>query len=143
MSVANQRNTVSVADLGKHHPLYPAALSRSVGRAIKERRVAADMTQASLATKGGLSRGSIANIERGEQTVAVPVLLRIADALQVDACSLLLEPSDRDWQAVGASIGAESKAKRLLRGVQSLDAEDRDQQVKLLSDLIDQAKERS
>ncbi len=50
------------------------------------------MTQLELAQKTGLSRASIANIERGQQNVGLHHLYSIAHALEVAAISDLLPP---------------------------------------------------
>jgi transcriptional regulator with XRE-family HTH domain len=75
---------------------YGSAVNRAVGIAIRQARDACGMTQDALATIIGVSRASIANIERGEQTVGVPLLLRLSDALSVPPAHLLQEPDDED-----------------------------------------------
>ena len=60
-----------------------------VGALMKQRRDAMGMTQRTLAVKAGVSRTSIANIERGGQSILVHQLLNIAKALKVQPMSLL------------------------------------------------------
>ena len=66
------------------------------------------MTQAELANLVGLSRGSIANIEKGRQKLLVDTLCKIAKVLKVPPEKLIpkedlakttegLTPSTRDW----------------------------------------------
>lgn len=63
-----------------------------MGRAIAERRSKIALTQRELASMVGVSRASIANTERGRQTVSVHNLYAIAAALQVDSLAELLPP---------------------------------------------------
>ena len=70
------------------HPLSPA-LYRAVGLRVRECRDALNMTQDTLAGRAGLSRSSIANLERGRQYVPLHVLLAVADALNVELAHLL------------------------------------------------------
>jgi len=65
------------------------ALYREVGRRIKDRRLAARMSQERLAAAANLSRASISNIEAGRQQVYLHHLVAIADALKADLHSLL------------------------------------------------------
>lgn len=60
---------------------------RAFGRAIAERR-AGRMTQAELARRVGISRASLANIERGEQRVYLHHGLALADALDLSLSDL-------------------------------------------------------
>ena len=63
-----------------------------LGDRIRERRTAANLTQAALAEKCGLHRTFIGSVERGERNVAVLSLLKIAKALRVTPAELLTEP---------------------------------------------------
>ncbi|MFG6588944.1 helix-turn-helix transcriptional regulator [Sulfitobacter sp.] len=68
-------------------------IHRAFGRAVATRRKQQDnMTQLELAQKTGLSRASIANIERGQQNVGLHHLYSIANALEVSSLSDLLPP---------------------------------------------------
>ncbi len=60
-----------------------------VGSRIRERRVAAGLTQAALAERAGLHRTFIGSVERGERNVALLSLRRIAASLRVPAADLL------------------------------------------------------
>jgi transcriptional regulator with XRE-family HTH domain len=71
-------------DTSAAHRIY-----RAFGARVKSERDAVGMTQEELATAVGLSRSSIANIERGTQAVSLDALYRIASALDRDPAELL------------------------------------------------------
>ena len=53
-------------------------------QALKKYRIAAGLTQEQLAEKSGISRTTIANIERGSQSfVKSSTVIKLADALKV------------------------------------------------------------
>ncbi|HEV7403991.1 MAG TPA: helix-turn-helix transcriptional regulator [Chthoniobacteraceae bacterium] len=54
-----------------------------VGGAIREVRKAAGLSQEKLAEKADLHHNYIGEVERGEKTISVEALLRIAGALKV------------------------------------------------------------
>jgi len=62
---------------------------RRFGRLLTRRRKKAGLTQEKLATFLGLSRTSIANIERGRQPVQLHTLYSIADALDAEILDLV------------------------------------------------------
>jgi transcriptional regulator with XRE-family HTH domain len=124
-----------VADVTwKASPEYVRALNRAVGKAIRKARDECGLTQEELATRVVVSRGSIANIERGEQTLAVPLLLRLAEAIEVPSAQLLVEPAAEsvDWLRT-------PPANSPLFGVQALDEDDRAQQVAWVSAMLNDA----
>ena len=55
-----------------------------VGRNLARQRVQARLTQTQLASLCGLARGSVANIESGNQRPTLHTLLSLADALNVE-----------------------------------------------------------
>jgi transcriptional regulator with XRE-family HTH domain len=63
--------------------------NRELGARIRAAREEARLTQEALAGAVGLSRGSIANIERGDQAPPTYRLALIAQALDVDLPALL------------------------------------------------------
>jgi transcriptional regulator with XRE-family HTH domain len=63
--------------------------NRELGARIRAARGQARLTQEALASAVGLSRGSIANIERGDQAPPTYRLTLIAQALNVDLPTLL------------------------------------------------------
>jgi transcriptional regulator with XRE-family HTH domain len=105
---------------------FTQAVNRSFGAAVRQRRDACNMTQAFLAEAIGLSRASIANIERGEQSVTVPLLLRLSSILGVPAADLLREPSadelaithlSESGQRALDEFGGDEQAKRWVAAV--------------------------
>jgi transcriptional regulator with XRE-family HTH domain len=64
-------------------------LYREVGAVIRRRRRALDLTQAKLATRLGISRGALANIETGRQNLLLHQLYRFAAALDMNVHDLL------------------------------------------------------
>jgi transcriptional regulator with XRE-family HTH domain len=62
---------------------------RAFGRRVKVLRVGADLTQEQLAELAGLSRQYLGLLERGEQSIDLLRLRRLATALGVDLSALL------------------------------------------------------
>ena len=58
---------------------------RAFGQTVAARRRALGKTQIEVAQKLGLSRASLANIERGEQRVFLHQILAFVDALELDS----------------------------------------------------------
>jgi transcriptional regulator with XRE-family HTH domain len=65
-----------------------------VGFRVRERRLAAGLTQAQLAERCGLHRTFIGSVERGERNAALLSLRKIAKALRATPAQLLAEPDD-------------------------------------------------
>ena len=72
-----------------------------VGQKVERRRREAKLTQAQLARLCGLARGSIANIENGNQRPTIHTLWDLAEALEVDMRSLLPSPEEFLTDVVG------------------------------------------
>lgn len=66
-----------------------------IGFRVRERRLAAGLTQAALAEKCGLHRTFIGSVERGERNVALLSLRKIATALRVTPAALLTDSEPR------------------------------------------------
>lgn len=67
----------------------PAAALGELGTRIQQRRLARQLTLELLADRSGLSKGYLSRIENGLQTPPLGTLMRIAEALGVDATSLI------------------------------------------------------
>jgi transcriptional regulator with XRE-family HTH domain len=65
------------------------AVYRAFGRALREARAEAGLTQREVAARVGLTRTSITNIELGNQHIALHQLLLLADAVGVEPGALL------------------------------------------------------
>lgn len=61
----------------------------SIGRKIAQTRVDKGMSQEDLAGEAEINRGYISRIENGRVAFSVPVLLKIANALQIDPKKIL------------------------------------------------------
>ena len=66
-----------------------ARFNRDLGANVRAARVAAGLTQEGLADKVGVTRGSIANLERGAQAPTAYRLITIAEALGAETAVLL------------------------------------------------------
>jgi len=63
-----------------------------------------DMTQDALAIHSGVSRATIANIERGRQSVTIGILYRLSRALRVDAGTLLNKAINKTYPETDRTI---------------------------------------
>ncbi len=59
-------------------------LNKQIGGAISERRREKDMRQQDVASACGISRSSMANIEKGRQSISLALLYKISATLGVD-----------------------------------------------------------
>ena len=62
---------------------------REFGDRLRLARQAKGMSQAAVAPEVGLSRTSVANIERGRQRISLHLLMEFARVLEVEPCDLL------------------------------------------------------
>lgn len=79
------------------------------GRALATRRKELGLTQAKLAMRVGMSRASIANIERGRQNVLLHHVYHLAEALEIARISDFLpapQKPQRDQMEVSLSAGS-------------------------------------
>lgn len=72
------------------------------GRRVRSAREAAGLSQEELASRVGLSRGSIANIERGAQRVVLHLAIELAAAVGVDPIRLIPQTQGRVARLVRA-----------------------------------------
>lgn len=68
------------------------------GRKVRTRREELRMTQADLSARIGLSRASIANIERGRQAVLLHQFLALSEALALSPMGLIPSTKPADSQ---------------------------------------------
>lgn len=93
---------IAMAKLLVEEKLY-AAIGRRVAQA-RKRTIPKSLSQAELAERVGLTRGSIANIERGYQRPPIETLYRLAQALGTEPHLLLPGPTELD---LGTTDGPE------------------------------------
>ncbi len=72
----------------------------ALGQRIKERRLAAMLTQASLAQKCNIFRNYLSNIECGKANPTLSVLLAIADHLEVPPWLLMHVDHQSGWKKI-------------------------------------------
>ena len=65
------------------------SLDQEIGERIREARVARNMSQQELSTKANISLPHISEIENGKKSMKMPTFIRIIEALQVSADSIL------------------------------------------------------
>lgn len=101
----------------KHFVMTENGIYEAFGKALATRRKELGLTQAKLAMRVGMSRASIANIERGRQNVLLHHVYHLAEALETARISDLLpapvKPPKRDQLEVplsGGSVTARGKA---------------------------------
>jgi transcriptional regulator with XRE-family HTH domain len=82
-------------DADHHEPMASNPINQAFGRAVATRRDELGMTQAALATRVGLARASVANIERGRQNILLYQVYDLADALNLEKVADLLPPRPR------------------------------------------------
>lgn len=89
----------------------PSAIYKMIGERIRDERQKKRLTQDELASRIGLKRASITNVERGRQQLLVHTLLQIAESLGTSPDRFLgssggdeppalpsnLSPSMRNW----------------------------------------------
>ena len=81
----------------------------SIGDRLKAARLRANLTQAELAAKIGLTKGSIGNYEQGISFPNVTVLSQLLEALQIDANYVY-----QDYVCSASAVSAVPEDERLL-----------------------------
>jgi transcriptional regulator with XRE-family HTH domain len=71
------------------------SISKRFGRVVRERRLAAGLSQEKLAEKAALHPTYISMVERGARNPTLDVAARIADALQTTLARLIEDAQDR------------------------------------------------
>lgn len=90
------------------------AFYRVVGERIAQARRRQELTQKGLASAVGLSRASVANVEKGRQAIALHVLVKFSQVLGVPAADLI--PSDPE---VSSSAQIEQSLSELSSGARA------------------------
>lgn len=75
------------------------AIYKLVGKRISERRREIGLIQEELAQRVGLSRASVANIERGEQKIQLHTLVDFSNALELDDVRMLFPEQNQDKES--------------------------------------------
>jgi transcriptional regulator with XRE-family HTH domain len=63
-------------------------LLSELGDVVRKRRLALDLSQEELASRAGVHRTYLSDIERGARNITITVLSRLADALEVKVSRL-------------------------------------------------------
>jgi transcriptional regulator with XRE-family HTH domain len=82
-------------DVRQTDRMVESLLYKAFGEAVAKRRNALGLTQIELATRVGISRASLANIERGRQNVLLHHAYSLASALEFSAVGDLLPASPK------------------------------------------------
>ena len=109
------------------------ALYEAVGERIARARKAAEISQTKLALKVGVARASIVNIERGRQRPPISLVWQIADALSVEAATLI--PLRRELAARDAPVQLDADVVAYIERA----AQDDPATKRLLTDFIQKA----
>src|SRR5690348_7091597 len=89
----------------RKHPRMPVnPVNLAFGKAVALRRDELDLTQAELARQVGISRASIANIEKGRQNVLLHHVYDLADALKMTKVGDLLPVRPRATSAPAFAV---------------------------------------
>ena len=110
------------------------SLQQRLGSQIKELRRLKGYTQAELAELAGVSMHYIGCVERGERTISLQALERIARILEVEISTLFLLPAQR---AASISKPPDRKA-RILAKLATFLEEARQEDVSLIFKLVKQ-----
>jgi transcriptional regulator with XRE-family HTH domain len=90
--------------------MIESSLYKAFGEAVAKRRNALGLTQVELATRVGISRASLANIERGRQNVLLHHAYSLASALEFSAVGDLLPTSPKPALARSVRIALSDKS---------------------------------
>lgn len=90
-------------------------LYRAIGAHIAKARQQHGVRQSDLATAVGLTRASVANIERGEQRIQVHTLIAAAQALNIDPADLITQAIEGGTPLVQPLPGGQREAALLTR----------------------------
>jgi len=112
------------------------ATYKAFGRAVGERRRDLQKTQQEIAALVGLSRASLANIERGSQRVFLHQVLALAEALELTSSHEIVPER-------GVPSSAAPKADVTVSGARNLSKDQREMVKSLVSTLTSQQRRRT
>ncbi|MBM7115720.1 helix-turn-helix domain-containing protein [Archangium primigenium] len=101
----------------------PTPLQQHLATVAKDSRLRLGLTQTQMARRTGLAAGVYGRIERARMMPSVPTLLRLCDALQLDANTLLGFQSKQPppWLAPTSQAEADTPGvRRFLRTIRTL-----------------------
>lgn len=78
------------------HALSRAEILKRFGETLREHRQRAGLSQEKLAAKAGIDRTYVGGAERGERNVALVNIVRLAEALNINAAELLDQIGKQD-----------------------------------------------
>ncbi len=92
-----------------------ADINKRFGTSVKQARIRAQLTQRELAARIELERTSVSNIEVGLQTVTIPTLVLLCQALQVPVTDLV-QTAPSELESLDSVNGKYARsAQRLLK----------------------------
>ena len=69
-------------------------VAKAFGRAVRRVRVSKQLTQEELGNIAGIPGNHVSNIERGENSPTLSIVVKLAAALEVSSASLIAEMED-------------------------------------------------
>ena len=81
-----------VSTMALKEPTYDPLL-KAVGKVVQEKRMTLGISQEELARRAKLHRTYVSDVERGERSVSLITLCKLAEALQTDA-SLIVQSAE-------------------------------------------------
>jgi transcriptional regulator with XRE-family HTH domain len=76
-------------------------LLSELGDVVRKRRLALDLSQEELASRAGVHRTYLSDIERGARNITITVLARLADALEVKVSRLFRLTEQQGYEQTG------------------------------------------
>ncbi|MCL2350595.1 MAG: helix-turn-helix domain-containing protein [Defluviitaleaceae bacterium] len=111
----------------------------SIGKRIKQARTKKGLTQASLAQLIGTTKGAIGNYENGTSHPKEPILLKLIEALEVDANFLfqdLVRAHDDELEKLAQRYNLSKDAKSFVKAFVELEKKEMDAIIKFLGKMV-------
>lgn len=83
-----------------------------LGEQIRSRRIKLCLSQEALAEKAEISANTVSRIEGGQMSMGIGIFLKLVQALETDANSLLgiaPEPEEKQYQSIISCLGTEEQ----------------------------------